>query len=387
MGRSRSEPAPRAAPAETLPRSAAVAVPASTLRRRRTLHACHLEIDIAVVAIHVDRIEAEGAHPSLNDRRPADQFQYASAAVLSLFTIITQSSPTLSQTPPLDDGATGCSTLECRLARSTRRSSVNTPWCTREQFKGDRQLVDAGHRNRRSPLMSNCAPDSTWIKATLTCPFDERTMRSKVFWRSARSGPEASSRTPQKRHKAPDEGESMPHPCKSQACGNHRPPRHTLRCARTIVRELANGPGQRASFVQHAEIAGHTACERKLLLHQKHGEPTLAVEFQEDIANLVHDIRLNAFGGLIQNQQLRFKNQRAPDCELLLLSAGQIAPRRPRICFNTGTNRTPAGNRARAVLRTLRPTRRFSSTVSCGNISAPGARTRCRAVRALPQAA
>ncbi len=37
------------------------------------------------------------------------------------------------------------------------------------------------------------------------------------------------------------------------------------------------------------------------------------------------DVRLNAFGGLVENQQLRLEHERAADRELLLLPAGKIA--------------------------------------------------------------
>ena len=53
---------------------------------------------------------------------------------------------------------------------------------------------------------------------------------------------------------------------------------------------------------EDAELARHAARERQLLFDQKHGQPELLVQIEDDAANFVDDIRLNPFGRLIENQ-------------------------------------------------------------------------------------
>ena len=53
--------------------------------------------------------------------------------------------------------------------------------------------------------------------------------------------------------------------------------------------------------------------------------PASRLSFEDDVADLVHDVRLNPFGRLVENEQRRLEHERAADRELLLLPAGQIA--------------------------------------------------------------
>ncbi len=93
-----------------------------------------------------------------------------------------------------------------------------------------------------------------------------------------------------------------------------------------FVRQLPDGPGgDAAAFVENAELARHAPRERQFLLDQKHRQPFLFIQPQNDVADFVHDIGLNPFGRLIQNQQLRLQHQRAADRQLLLLAARKIA--------------------------------------------------------------
>lgn len=91
--------------------------------------------------------------------------------------------------------------------------------------------------------------------------------------------------------------------------------------------------GHAVSFVDKVELTGYRPRKRQLLLDEKNGDTGFAIQPQDDVANLVNDIRLNAFRGLVENEQLRLERQRPPDRQLLLLPAGQItappAPSRP----------------------------------------------------------
>ena len=53
--------------------------------------------------------------------------------------------------------------------------------------------------------------------------------------------------------------------------------------------------------------------------------PGLPIQPQDDLADLVDDVRLDAFGRLVENQQRRLEHQRPPDRQLLLLPARQVA--------------------------------------------------------------
>ena len=104
-------------------------------------------------------------------------------------------------------------------------------------------------------------------------------------------------------------------------------PFHTLKCALTMssVNSPISPDGHSAPFVQNAELARHAAREGQLLFDQQHGQSFFLIQPQHDIADFVNDVGLNAFGRLIENQQLRLEHQRAADRELLLLAAREIA--------------------------------------------------------------
>src|SRR5690606_16517502 len=80
-----------------------------------------------------------------------------------------------------------------------------------------------------------------------------------------------------------------------------------------------------STLVDHPKLARNPTCERQLLLDEQHREVRLLVELQNDVADLVHDVRLNAFGRLIQDQELRLQHQGSTDRELLLLSSGKVS--------------------------------------------------------------
>ena len=149
----------------------------------------------------------------------------------------------------------------------------------------------------------------------------------------------------------------------------------TWRCSRTTssVSPSIGAAGHAAAFFENAELAGDPPRERQLLLDQQHRDARVPIEPQDDVADLVHDVRLNAFGRLVQDQQLRLEHERAADRELLLLSAGEIAaaPAEHLLQDRETGRRSAAESHALPSGARPRPTRRFSSTVSCGKISRP----------------
>src|SRR3954471_11478809 len=81
----------------------------------------------------------------------------------------------------------------------------------------------------------------------------------------------------------------------------------------------------RVPAVENHEAAGEATRERQLLLDHQHRH-TLFMQMRDDVADLRHDVRLDALRRLVEDQQLRIQRQRAPHRQLLLLSARQIAP-------------------------------------------------------------
>ncbi len=105
-----------------------------------------------------------------------------------------------------------------------------------------------------------------------------------------------------------------------------------------------------AATVQNAELIGYLAGEGQFLLDQqyrhaklfvdtvdglvdfagfrfysRHSHTARLVQTNDDVANFADDVGLDAFGGLVQNQQARIQYQGATNRQLLLLAAGQVA--------------------------------------------------------------
>ena len=77
--------------------------------------------------------------------------------------------------------------------------------------------------------------------------------------------------------------------------------------------------------LHHQVLVGQFGGKVVVLLDQddRHG---LAVgQHADDPADVLDDARLDAFGRLVEDQQLRAGRQRARDRELLLLAAGEVA--------------------------------------------------------------
>jgi len=88
--------------------------------------------------------------------------------------------------------------------------------------------------------------------------------------------------------------------------------------------------GDFASLVENAELAGDAAGKGKLLFDQQNGQALFLVQAQDNVANFMNDVGLDAFGRLVEDQDLWFEHQGAADRELLLLASGEIATSTPQ---------------------------------------------------------
>ncbi len=111
--------------------------------------------------------------------------------------------------------------------------------------------------------------------------------------------------------------------------------RRTARCAR---RAHAQQRGQAAGLhrvrvdltldaaaFDHHDAIGHVEHEVEVLLHHQQRQLVAAAQLDQDLADLLHDRRLDAFGRLVEQQQPRHRHQRAAEREDLLLAARQRA--------------------------------------------------------------
>ena len=81
-----------------------------------------------------------------------------------------------------------------------------------------------------------------------------------------------------------------------------------------------------------------TQAERKVkkLLNEHNRHLTFIAQRLDHAPDLLDDIGLNTFRGLVQKQQLGLGNQRPRNRQLLLLPAREIPPRRSAISRSTG---------------------------------------------------
>src|SRR5262245_45986735 len=80
-----------------------------------------------------------------------------------------------------------------------------------------------------------------------------------------------------------------------------------------------------AAAIDDDEMVGGAPREGDVLLDQHDGLAVLAVEIDQDLLDLLDDVRLDAFGRLVEQDDLRLAEQSARQGELLLLAAGKIA--------------------------------------------------------------
>src|SRR6478735_1717656 len=88
-----------------------------------------------------------------------------------------------------------------------------------------------------------------------------------------------------------------------------------------ILTELFHGSaGDAATAIDDVEELADATSELQLLLHQKERHALLA-QLHEYIADLSDDVRLDTFGWLVQDEELRVQAEGAANRELLLLAA------------------------------------------------------------------
>ena len=100
--------------------------------------------------------------------------------------------------------------------------------------------------------------------------------------------------------------------------------------------------------------------------------PACVAQVADGAADILDDRGLDAFGRLVEHEQLRPHHQRAADGELLLLAAGQIAaaPRKHLLQHREQLEHM-LGHVAVARFSGAKPDSRFSLTVNSGKISLP----------------
>ena len=98
-----------------------------------------------------------------------------------------------------------------------------------------------------------------------------------------------------------------------------------------IIAQLVDGASSHtAALFENAKITSDTPREQQLLLNQYQGHLGLAVEFDEDVSDLVNDVGLNTFSGLVQDEQFWLEDKRPPDSQLLLLTARKVSATPPK---------------------------------------------------------
>src|SRR5690606_35432450 len=97
-----------------------------------------------------------------------------------------------------------------------------------------------------------------------------------------------------------------PTPARLASTRPRAPPSHRQMLPHQVVGQSFDAAaGDDSAFVDDAELARNATCERQLLFDEQHGQLLLLIELEDDIADLVDDVRLNAFGRFIEDQELR----------------------------------------------------------------------------------
>src|SRR5438445_5319430 len=77
--------------------------------------------------------------------------------------------------------------------------------------------------------------------------------------------------------------------------------------------------------VHDVKAVGHAQAEIQILLHEQDADIPFFPDPEERVADLVNDVRLDAFGGFVEDQDLGIGEHGAGDGELLLLAAAEHA--------------------------------------------------------------
>src|SRR5436190_7619698 len=92
-------------------------------------------------------------------------------------------------------------------------------------------------------------------------------------------------------------------------------------CAQLVARTVDDD----ASDLEHVRTSGRGEREVRVLLDDEDRGALVAVELGEDVEDLLDDQRCEPERGLVEQEESRASHQRAPECEHLLLAAGERA--------------------------------------------------------------
>ena len=104
-----------------------------------------------------------------------------------------------------------------------------------------------------------------------------------------------------------------------------------------------------------------------MLLHQDHTHS--AGKLGQAVGDLLDDADPDAFGGLVEHQQLGPAQQRAADRQHLALAAGQCAGRLPKALRQLGKEIEHLVDARDRFVLAMQPSSRFSRTVSLAKIA------------------
>src|SRR5262245_47570604 len=98
---------------------------------------------------------------------------------------------------------------------------------------------------------------------------------------------------------------------------------HALECR--LVHAVAGARIHDGAALHHSEMVAEFARKVEILLDQQDGDVAQVAQVGDGAGNVLDDRRLNALGGLVEQQQPRPHDQGAAYGELLLLAAGEVA--------------------------------------------------------------
>src|SRR5580704_5088629 len=181
---------------------------------------------------------------------------------------------------------------------------------------------------RSPPVMPPPVLTMTASSAVLLLPLGKRTRSEPASWTLPRRlppGPAATvnatlptARLPAKislRSGAPSIGS----PIEKRASNRHGA------LERALVEIVAVAGIDDGAAVHDGEMVAEFAGKVEILLDQYDGDLAERAQIGDGAADILDDRRLDAFGRLVEEEQSRPHHQRAPDGELLLLAARQIA--------------------------------------------------------------
>ena len=96
-------------------------------------------------------------------------------------------------------------------------------------------------------------------------------------------------------------------------------------------RKLANlvrgAVGDHAAEIEHHDLVGEAHHQAHVMLDQEHGDAQLVADRADESAELRHLVVIEAAGGLIEQQELRLRGERARELDALARRKGQARRR------------------------------------------------------------